>query len=181
MMLTRCDNFEKKFYDKIDSGQIKAAKLGSDTLDLSTITDFEWDSMILVRGNESVPVFKEEIEEILNNRSSDIHWEDRRFSNKVDPKLRFITFDLPTYKDRFYFLTHDKKLIEKEIKSGIYSHIPNFDMKYCLIDSVKERYWLSKKECKFILKTNGTMGNGMVFLYPQCKTRFSPDSIKIWK
>ena len=32
-------------------------------IDLSTITDSEWDSVAFFSGNESVPIFKEEIEE----------------------------------------------------------------------------------------------------------------------
>jgi hypothetical protein len=140
--LTACNSFEKQFYNCIDQGQINAIKNGTDTFDLSTITDFEWDSVVLIRGNESVPVFKEEIEEI-------------------------ITSDLPLNKDRFCFLTPDKKIIEKEIKSGLTKHSPAFDIIYCLVDTINERYWLSKKECRFILKSNvRTVGAGTVFLYP---------------
>ena len=108
IILTGCDGFEKQFYDHINQGQVNAIKNGADTFDLSTITDFEWDSVILIRGNESVPVFKEEIEEIINNRKSDICWEERRFNGKKDRELIFKTTDLPTFKDRFYFLTPDK-------------------------------------------------------------------------
>jgi len=177
-ILTGCDNFERKFYNRIDEGQINAIQNGSDTFDLATITEFEWDSVILIRGNESVPYFKEEIEEVINNRTSEVHWEERRFKEIDDPKLIYKTTDLPTNHDRFYFLTPDKKMIEKEIKSGIYIHRPAFDLTYCLVDSTNERYWLSKKECKFILKSNSrTAGQGTVFLYPACKTSFSPDSI----
>lgn len=178
--LTACDSFEKQFYNSIDKGQINAIKNGVDTFDLSTITDFEWDRVVLIRGNESVPVFKEEIEEIINNQTGNIHWENRRFKDKKDPKFVFKTSDLPLNKDRFYFLTPDKKIIEKEIKSGIDKHRPAFSMEYCLIDSIKKRHWLSKKECIFILKSNvRTAGEGTVFLYPNCITKFSPDSIKI--
>lgn len=178
-VLTGCNNFEKQFYDHIKQGQINAIKNGADTFDLSSITAFEWDSMILIRGNESVPVFKEEIEEIINNYNNDIHWEVRRLNEKKDPELIFKTEDLPTFKDRFYFLTPDKKMIEKEIKSGIHKHRPAFDVKYCLTDSLNERYWFSKNECRFIVKSNvRTVGQGTVFLYPSCVTMFSPDRIK---
>jgi hypothetical protein len=164
-VLSGCDNFEKRFYNSIDTGQVNAIKKGADTFDLSTITDFEWDSVILIRGNESVPVEKDELEEIINN-------------SKEESKLIFKTQDLSTFKDRFYFLTPDKKMIEKEIESGIYKHHPPFDLEYCLIDTINERYWLSKKECKFIVKSNvRTVGQGSVFLYPNCLTKFSPDSI----
>jgi len=179
-ILTGCDNFEKRFYEKLDRGQINAIKNGSDTFDLVTVTDFEWDSVILIRGNESVPYFKEEIEEILNNRTIEGHWKDRRFKDIDDPKLFYKTTDLPTNRDRFYFLTSDKKMIEKEIKSGIHKHSPAFDFNYCLTDSINERYWLSKQECKFILKSNSVIaGEGTVFFYPMCKTLFSLDSIKL--
>ena len=178
-ILTGCNSFEKRFYYRLDQGQINAIKNGADTLDLSTITDFEWDSVILIRGNESVPIFKEEIEEIINNRNSEIYWEVRRFNDKEDPKLIFKTSDLPTFRDRFYFLTPNKKMIEKEIESGIYKHSPAFDMNNCLTDTINERYWLSKKECRFIVKSNvRKAGQGTVFLYPDCVTKFSPDSIK---
>jgi hypothetical protein len=177
-ILTGCNKFENRFYEKIDQGQANAIKNGSDTIDLATVTDFDWDSVMLIRGNESVPYFKEQIEEIINNRKSEIHWEDRRFKDIDDPKLVYKTTDLPTNRDRFYFLTPDKRIVEKEIRSGIYKHRPAFELIDCLIDSTNERYWLSKKECKFILKSNSqTVGQGTVFLYPACKTSFSQDSI----
>ena len=179
ILLTGCDNFEKRFYHKIDQGQINAIKNGSDSFDLSTITDFEWDSVILIRGNESVPYFKEQIQEEINNRKSNVDWEDRRFKGYEDPNLIFKTTDLPTNRDRFYFLTPDKKIVEKEIKSGLQKHKPAFDINYCLIDSVNERYWLSKKECRFILKSNSReAGQGTVFFFPTCKTEFSPNDVK---
>ena len=45
IFLSSCDNFERKFYHKIDEGQVNAIKNGFDIFDLSTITDFEWDSV----------------------------------------------------------------------------------------------------------------------------------------
>jgi hypothetical protein len=178
IILTGCDNFEKHFYEKVDQGQINAIKNGSDTFNLATVTDFEWDSVILICGNESVPFFKEQIEEVLNNRTSEVHWEDRRFKEFDDPKLIYKTSDLPINRDRFYFLTPDKKIVEKEIKSGIYKHRPAFDLNYCLVDSTNERYWLSKNECKFILQSNSQIpGQGTVFFYPACKTKFLPGNV----
>jgi hypothetical protein len=117
-IFTGCDNFESKFYERIDNGQINAAKNGSDTFDLSSITDFAWDSVILISGNESVPVFKEEIEETLNNRNSEIHWEDRRFKNIVDTTFKYKADDIPVNRERFFFLTPDKKIIAKTMKNG---------------------------------------------------------------
>lgn len=178
-ILTGCDNFERRFFEKIDQGQINAIKNGSDTFDLTTVTDFEWDSVILIRGNESLPYLKEDIEEVLNNRTSEDHWENRRFKEGEEPKQIYTTTDLPTNRDRFYFLTPDKKMVEKEIKSGIHNHRPAFGFNYCLPASKNERCWLSKNECKFILKSNSIYpGQGTVFFYPACKTTFSPDSVK---
>ncbi len=154
--LASCDNFERRFYEKIDQGQLNAIQNGSDTFDLATITDFEWDSVILIRGNESVPYFKEEIEAFLHHQKNEVHWV-------------YKTTDLPINRDRFYFLTPDKKIIEKEIKSGITKHRPAFDLVYCSTDSNNKRFWLSKNECKFILTSNSRKaGQGTVFMYPAC-------------
>ncbi len=110
----------------------------------------------MVRGNESVPIFKEEIEQILNVTGKNYKAE-----------------DLSTDRDRFYFMTSDKKLIIKEIQSGIYKHKPEFDLNYCIIDSTSNGSWLSKKECRFILKTNvQEVGEGTVFMNPDCETKF---------
>jgi len=178
LYLASCDNFEKKFYDRIDQGQINAIKNGADTFDFASITDFEWDSVLLVRGNESVPEHKEFIEESLNNKKSKIDWEERAYGGKIDPRLTRKTKDLQINRDRFYFLTPEKKIIEKEIKSGINSHNPAFDLELCLLDSINKREWLSRKECKFILKSNvQTIGEGTVILYSRCRTEFSPDSL----
>lgn len=154
--LASCDNFERRFYEKIDQGQLNAIQNGSDTFDLATITDFEWDSVILIRGNESEPYFKEEIEAFLHHQKNEVHWV-------------YKTTDLPINRDRFYFLTPDKKIIEKEIKSGITKHRPAFDLVYCSTDSNNKRFWLSKSECKFILTSNSRKaGQGTVFMYPAC-------------
>jgi len=72
-LLASCNNFERRFYEKIDQGQIKVIQNGADTFDLATITDFEWDSVILIRGNESVPYFKEEIEAFLHQQKNEVH------------------------------------------------------------------------------------------------------------
>jgi hypothetical protein len=157
--LASCDNFERRFYENIDQGQLNVIQNGTDTFDLATITDFEWDSVILIRGNESEPYFKEEIEAFLHQQKNDVHWV-------------YKTSDLPTDRDRFYFLTPDKKIIEKEIKSGISKHRPAFDFVYCSTDSSNERYWLSKSECKFILTCNsGKAGQGTLFMYPTCMSK----------
>ena len=150
IFLSSCNNreFERKFYQKVDEAQINAIKKGVVYFDLSEITNFEWDSVLLVRGNESVPVGFYEIDEMLNGRKSYIHWE-KRIKGEVDTTFRWQTKNLPVNKDRFYFLTPDKKLIVKEIKSGIHKHKPAFVIKHC-----NENYWLSKEECKFKAFTN---------------------------
>ncbi len=179
-LLTSCDNFESKFYERIEKGQINAARNGSDTFDLSTITDFAWDSVILISADESVPVYKEEVEEILNNHKSKIHWEDRRFKNVIDTTLIYKAEDIPVDRERFYFLTPEKKIIVKTMKKGYKDHKQEFSLELCLIDSINERYWLSRQECKFTIKTNSKfLGQGTVFLFPECKTKYSKEDIKI--
>lgn len=178
-IFTGCDNFESKFYERIDNGQINAAKNGSDTFDLSSITDFAWDSVILISGNESVPVFKEEIEETLNNRNSEIHWEDRRFKNIVDTTFKYKADDIPVNRERFFFLTPDKKIIAKTMKKGYKDHEQCFSLELCLTDTINKRLWLSRQECKFTVKTNSKeYGKGTVFLFPQCKTSLKAENIK---
>ena len=159
-VLSSCDSFEKDFYNAIDQGQIRTIKKGSaDTFDLAAITPFQWDSVLVITGNESVPVFSEEIE-------TELHRE---------------TTDLPTFKDRFYFLQHDNTIITKEIASGIHSHKPAYDIELCLTDSTEPRSWLARQECKFKLMSNSkTIGDGTVFLFPPCKTTVIPDSLKIF-
>ena len=160
-ILSSCDSFENDFYNRIDQGQIKVIKNNAaDTFDLSVITPFDWDSVLIVNGNESVPITAEEIE----------------------PELKRQTTDLPTFKDRFYFLQHDKTIIIKEIESGIYSHKPAYDIELCLIDATRHRSWLSRQECKFKLLSNSkTNGEGTVFLFPPCNTTVIPDSLKIFE
>lgn len=72
--LASCDNFERRFYENIDQGQLNVIQNGTDTFDLATITNFEWDSVILIRGNESEPYFKEEIEAFLHQQKNEVHW-----------------------------------------------------------------------------------------------------------
>ena len=155
-----CDKkFEAQFYKHITIGHVNATKSNNsnlNTFDLSSITDFEWDSVLFIRGNESVPVLSEEVEPILKRP----------------------TTDMSTNRHRFYFLTPDKEIIIKELRK--YNHTPSFYLEFCMNDSLSERYWLSKSECIFILKSNSSSSEkATVFLFPQCKTLHSPDSIKI--
>lgn len=167
LLFTSCNKFEKRFFNSLEESQKNAIKKGTDTFNLSTVTDFEWDSVMLIRGNESVPIFKEQIEEDINNHISSINWEERRFSDYVDPMLIHKTTDLPTYRHRFYFHTPDNKIVEKQIKyeNGVY-----FSIEYCLDDSIKGNKWLSKEDCKFLVRTNSrTVGEGSLYLYPNCE------------
>jgi hypothetical protein len=114
--LTSCDNFESDFYNAIDEGQIRAIKnYNNDKFDLSTVTNFKWDSVLVIRGNESVPVNAEQIELSLHGP----------------------TTDLPTDKDRFYFLQHDKSIIVKEIDTRAFSNKAEYIIEFCLKDSGK--------------------------------------------
>ena len=154
-----CNSFENKFYKAIDEGEDRAIKTRNNTmLDLSAITDFKWDSVLVIKGNESVPVTAEEIQRDLHRA----------------------TTDLPTFRDRFYFLQHDKTLIVKEIENSIESDKSGYDIELCLADSGKYRSWLSARECHFKLMTNSfTKHHGTIFLFPPCKTFVIPDSLKI--
>ncbi|WP_342644855.1 hypothetical protein [Mucilaginibacter sp. CSA2-8R] len=152
-----CNNFEKKFYRAIEDGENRAIKTRNPTtFDLTSVTDFQWDSVLLIKGNESVPIFSEDIETSLHRK----------------------TTDLPVLRDRFYFLQHNKSLIVKEIKSSFNSNYPDYDLESCMIDSTHYREWLSRRECKFKLMTNSfTKGRGTIFLFPPCKTFIIPDSL----
>jgi len=158
ILLSRCNRFEKKFYSSIHQAQI--ADIGSDTsvqFDLSSITNFEWDSVLYVQGNESVPIHSLEIENILRRK----------------------TTDLRIFRDRFYFLQSDNNIIMKEIKSGMFSNRLAFHIDLCLADSIQQRFWLSKDESIFTVKSNTSkIGEGTVFLFPKCKTRLNPTKIK---
>ena len=158
--LSGCDSFEKKFYSAIDEGEIKVIKNKRDNVfDLSKITNFEWDSVLIIRGNESVPVTAEEIE--------------------VD--LKRTTSNLPTDVDRFYFLQHDKSIIIKEIGRRDQLNKSAYNIELCLIDSTQHRSWLAKRECIFKLMSNARkVGIGTIFLFPPCNTTVVPDSLKIF-
>ena len=159
---TSCNSFEAKYYEQVKTVYFN----NSDIFDLTAVTDFQWDSVLIVRGNESVPVFKELIDESLNRRESLIHWEERRFKNVIDTSFRYrVKKDIPTNKDRFYFLTPDKTIIEKTMSHkanwkndiGYWIH---YDREYKF-----EGYWLSKEECKFKVKKT----EEWISLYPQFK------------
>lgn len=63
LILISCDQFENKFYSKIEKAQKESIENNSPVkLKLEDITDFDWVKMMHVTGNESVPVFSFEIE-----------------------------------------------------------------------------------------------------------------------
>jgi len=155
-----CDSFEKDFYSKIDNGQkLAIEKNSSITFDLSTVTQFEWTKVLIVLGNESVPVFASEIE----------------------PHLKQKTTDLDLNMDRYYFFTSDNELIIKEIESGIMVHYPAIEFEECLDE--KEDFFksYSKNEAIFTLVPNSKkIGGGTVFLFPNCETKFDRDNFGIF-
>ena len=159
IFLVSCNRFEEKFYSKITQGERNSIKLKSPVdFDLTSITEFDWDSVIIIHGNESVPVLAEQIE--------------------VDLKRE--TTDLPTYTDRFYFLQKDKNIIVREIESMIH-HNPDVNIELCLIDSANYRPWLARDECKFKLMSNSKkVGQGGIFLFPPCKTWVTEKSLRIF-
>ena len=158
--LSSCDSFEKDFYSKIDNGQKLAIdKNSSITFDLSTVTPFEWTKVLIVLGNESVPIWADEIE----------------------PYLKQKTTDLEINKDRYYFMTSDNKLIIKEIDSGIMVHYPAIEFEECLGEEEDFIKSYSKKEAVFTLVPNSKkIGRGTVFLFPNCETKFNRKNFGIF-
>ncbi|WP_196888241.1 hypothetical protein [Aureivirga sp. CE67] len=154
ILFSSCNNFEKRFYNGITNKNLNAFKNEKNVFDLSSITNFEWEKVILIRGNESVPVYQKEIIEILKNTEGFKEIEN------------FEVTEIPTFKDRFYFLTNDKEIITKEIESGIYNHENRFFIESCS----KNRIWLTKNECQFEIKSDlNKKDKGTVILYPNCK------------
>jgi len=158
-IFSSCDKFEQELYDKIDVSQKIAIENNSPVIfDLNDVTDFEWIKMLHISGNESVPIHNFEIEPTLNRQ----------------------TTDLKTWKNRFYFLNSKNELIVKDID---YQHYPSYSIEFCLKDSIKNSsyQWLSKDECKFSLVPNTKKpGTGMVYLFPDCNTKFDKDNFGIF-
>jgi hypothetical protein len=153
-IFSSCGNFEKKLFSQLEVKQINAIKNGSDTFDLATIADFKWDSVMFITGDESVPEFKEFIEERLNGFISKISWEDRKFNKVIDPAMRLRAKDLPVGKDRFYFLTPDKRLIVRDISSEYHNQL-SFIIKDKNTNTFNDVGWMSKDDCRFVLKNEG--------------------------
>ena len=115
--------------------------------------------MLIVLGNESVPVYAKEIEPHLSRKATDLN----------------------VNMDRYYFFTSENNLIIKEIESGIMVHKPAIEFEECIGDEEDFIKYYSKKETIFTLAPNSkVLGNGTVFLFPSCETRLDPNNIGIF-
>ena len=155
-----CDSFEKDFYSKIDNGQkLVIEKNASITFDLSSVTPFEWTKVLIVHGNESVPVL----------------------SSEIEPHLGRITTDLELNMDRYYFFTPENKLVIKEIESGIMVHYPAIEFEECIGQEEDFFKSYSINEAVFALVPNSKkIGGGTVFLFPNCETKFDRNNFGIF-
>jgi len=143
IILTSCDNFQDELVTEIDNRA--SNNTTPDTFDLEIITDFKWDSCLIITGNESVPEIKEFIEETLNNKKSKIHWEDRQ-NGVVDKSLKYKSEDLPVNYDRFYFLTPEKRIITKDIDHNVIG----FELINTSNDTSNNSNWISRKNAKIV-------------------------------
>lgn len=142
-----CEHFQDDLFSEIQQREMNRSQL--DTFDLRVLTDFQWDSVLFVEGNESVPEFKEFIEERLNRHSSNIHWE-KRPEGMIDKSLKYTTEDLPAITDRFYFLTPMKTIITRDIDhfgadQGMYFQVISTSK-----DTVSKSDWISRDACKIV-------------------------------
>lgn len=155
-----CDSFERDFYSKIDNGQkIVIENKSSTTFDLSSVTPFDWTKVLIVLGNESVPVLASEIEQYLGRK----------------------TTDLELNMDRYYFFTPENELIIKDIESGIMVHYPAIEFEECIGEEEDFFKSYTKDEAIFTLVPNSKkIGGGTVFLFPNCETKFDKTNFGIF-
>ena len=143
-LFTSCTSrFEKNFYYKLEEG-IKEYKSTRQPVNfnLTDITNFKWDKMLVIIGNESVPVPAEDIEKLIGQRAD----------------------DLGLNKDRFYFFSNSKLTKEIEINHGYY------DQAFSIENCSDQNSFLLAKQCDFKLIPNTlTVKTGTVYLYPTCK------------
>lgn len=146
ILSTGCSDFEGDLFDSIARGQEDLIRSQSSvTFDLSTVTPFAWDSVLVVIGNESVPVEGDDIAQDLGRPTS--------------------ALDVNT--DRYYFRCIDGSMTVIETSSSLY-HIPAMMFRYCDGNS-EHRSWLMKDQCRFVLETNcNEPPCGTVFLLPEC-------------
>ena len=141
------NEFENQFYESITAKKEEFFSQHEPVrFHLGEITDFDWDSVLYVPGNESVPVLAEEIELILNKK----------------------TTDLDTYKDRFYFLKDGEIVFETDISASGRSGYPSFSWKLCKENNQID--WLSYNQCDFKVIPNAfSMNNSILFFFPTCR------------
>ena len=135
--------FEKDFNNKLEEG-IERYKVTKQPVifNLSDITSFKWDKMLLICGNESVPVESEYIEKLIGQK----------------------TDDLGLNEARFYFFYKSKLVKEIEISHGY--HDQAFSIETCS-DTIG---FLKVSECRFKLIPNTLAAKtGTIFLYTTCK------------
>ena len=150
LILSSCDNFQEKLFNKIDI--VKQSETLEDTFDIAEITDFEWDSVLLIMGNESTIQDKEYVEDILNNKMIELHWEEDKWIIDKNKKGIHKSDELPIERDGFYFLTNDKKIIVKEIAH--YNENQGRDYKLINLskDTIIKTNWISRKDSKIVIR-----------------------------
>lgn len=147
LLCLSCERFEDDLFSEIRHRETNQLK--SDTFNLSLLTDFNWDSVLFIEGNESVPEYKEFLEEKLNRHSSEIHWEKRREGIR-DKSMKYITEDLPANTDRFYFLTPKKTIITKDIPHYGSNQGKYFWVISTSIDTSNKSGWIFRDDCKIV-------------------------------
>ena len=150
LILSSCDNFQEKLFNKIDI--VNQSETLEDTFDIAEITDFEWDSVLLIMGNESTIQNKEYVEDILNNKMIELHWEEDKWIIDKNKKGIHKSDELPIERDGFYFLTNDKKIIVKEIDH--YNENQGRDYKLINLskDTIIKTNWISRKDSKIVIR-----------------------------
>ena len=150
LILSSCDNFQEKLFNKIDI--VNQSETLEDTFDIAEITDFEWDSVLLIMGNESTIQDKEYVEDILNNKMIELHWEEDKWIIDKNKKSIHKSDELPIERDGFYFLTNDKKIIVKEIDH--YNENQGRDYKLINLskDTIIKTNWISRKDSKIVIR-----------------------------
>ncbi len=150
LILSSCGNFQEKLFNKIDI--VKQSETLEDTFDIAEITDFEWDSVLLIMGNESTIQDKEYVEDILNNKMIELHWEEDKWIIDKNKKGIHKSDELPIERDGFYFLTNDKKIIVKEIDH--YNENQGRDYKLINLskDTIIKTNWISRKDSKIVIR-----------------------------
>src|SRR5262245_24633493 len=87
-----CSDFESDLFGSITRGQERLihSKDGV-TLDLAAVTPFDWDSVLVVIGNESVPVEADDIAQDLGSQTTALDLNtDRYYFRCVDGSTKVI-------------------------------------------------------------------------------------------